>query len=208
MPDSPYGYTDHGGTPHCNNCGFPMGACSCESGNKTRESGNKICFPASAEVLTPNGTRLIAELVAGNDVYAFGQDGRIGVQSIIRRKDYPKTNILSIHADNGAPVRVTASHSILTEKGWKRVGNLKPGDVFFEYYDGTLAPRVVRHFTREATPETVHNLIVSNCYTFVVRGCIAHSFTYFRSPRMFLSRVVQASAKLVSAQSQPTQATT
>lgn len=146
------------------------------------------CFPASTQILTVSGMKSIAEIEAGEMVVAYGTDGALSSQKVLKRKNHGPTQILRVVTDDGKYLRVTGGHSVLTSAGWRRINQLQPDDILLSMVDGVLTKNVVLTIEVEANCEPVYNLIVDGDYTFLPEGCIAHSFTYFRTPRIWFSR--------------------
>lgn len=145
------------------------------------------CFPSDTDVLTPKGWRKIDELEHGEFVQSHDSSGRIMCNRIIKRTDHAPTQIFEIQFEEGThTLRATGSHSVLTGRGWQKVRDLKVGDQLGSIDENKAELSQTVLFVEETRArEIVHNLIVEGDYTFIVRGCIAHSFSHFRELRMF-----------------------
>jgi len=153
--------------------------------------GGNGCFPADTPILTPRGWRRIAEIKAGDIVLARTWTGRLAPRPVIRRKDYSESRILSVVSDSGEVLfRITRSDSVLTAQGWRRIDQLQPGDELHGLDErGTETVVKVGRIVDTELVEPVHNLIVARSYNFLVQGCVSHSFTYFRIPRIVASEI-------------------
>jgi len=161
--------------------------------------GKPSCFPSSAQVLTPGGWRRIADIKSGEIVLARKGNGEFIRQHVIMRKDYAPCQIAYVVGSDGSELlRVTRSHTVLTDGGWRMVDHLRTGDRLIGTYDGRrLSLGTVERVIDSGLLEPVHNLIVSGSYNFVAQGCVSHSFTYFRVPRMVYSEIHYRLTRLV-----------
>ena len=152
---------------------------------------NNTCFPADCQVLTPNGWRRIADIEPGEFVMTRKSSGRLQPRRVLARKDYAPCRIAAVLGDQGQELfRVTRSHTVLTTRGWCMVDRLHAGDRLVSIDPtGSQTVHEVGAVVDSGAIEPVHNLIVAGSYTFVARGCVSHSFTYFRALRMALSEL-------------------
>jgi hypothetical protein len=89
--------------------------------NKNNKEGG--CFPATAEVLTPNGERSIATVSRGDVVLSFDLLHQKLVERLVtKRCEYGAFTIWKIEFGmNRAALRVTGHHTLLTQRNWVRV---------------------------------------------------------------------------------------
>ena len=99
----------------------------------------------------------------------------------------------------------------MTSRGWLTVGKLKNGDVISQVNGNKkIQSCVVTSIEDSLHVEAVFNLIVSGDYTFVTKGCVAHSFTHFRLMRIIASKVLNfilKSRPIIKVSSDPTMKT-
>lgn len=160
-------------------------------------SGGGSCFPSDADVMTPTGWRKISNLSSGDRVIAIDREGRRHSRQVLRVREYRPAPILEVRT-SGESVAVTPSHSLLTECGWRRVADLRQGDALLQIAgDHSLQRVTVQSVNATGRFEPVFNLVVESDYTFVVRGCLAHSFSYLRLVRIFAWEAKQRIARMV-----------
>ena len=154
---------------------------------QTKSSGGgATCFPGDMRVFTLHGLRRIDGIEPGDRVFSISPNGSIEARGVLRRKSHAPNKIAEIIDLDGKRVfRATLSHSVLTEHGWKTVSDLCAGDVVISYDDaGRKKTSELQSVRLQDTLEPVYNLIVERNYSFLVEGCAAHSFTYFRTARI------------------------
>jgi hypothetical protein len=148
------------------------------------------CFPSDARVLTPQGYRRVIDVVAGDLVIGYGEDGTLRTETVTRQLDHSATDILSIRfLDGKQPLRTTINHTLLTDRGWLRADKLKDGDCL-SCVSGNrrMETRVVGSLVMEPA-ERVFNLHTTGAHNFVVEGVIAHNFTVLRTLRTWAHRL-------------------
>ena len=155
--------------------------------NQQGLSDRDSCFPSDTEVLTLKGWCQIDDLIPGDFVQSYHPSGRIVCNRIIKRTDHALTKIYKVHFEDGHDtLRATGSHAVLTDRSWQKVRDLKPGDRLASVTERKeRLTQTVRLIEEQSCRAIVHNLIVEGNYTFIVRGCVAHSFSHFRELRMF-----------------------
>lgn len=161
--------------------------------------GGGTCFPPNARVLTPSGWRRIADIEAGDEVLAHAADGQLRPQAVVRRRDHEPAALVAVLGRNGDEIlRATPEHTVLTNGGWTTIGELREGEHLpCVSSAGSESVHIVAGVVATDTVMPVHNLIVAGDYTFVVKGCIFHSFTYFRSLRVLLGRLGRSAASVL-----------
>lgn len=164
------------------------GASQHNSSNAT--STGSSCFPSYTQILTPIGWQDITQLNTGDDVMSLNRQGEIQKRRILRVKEYQPNQIVTVHTD-GDSFDTTRSHSIMTQRGWVTVAQLQAGDVITQMNQRQqFETQVISAVENNGKTEPVFNLIVQGNYTFIVKGCVAHSFTYFKVFRMITHEVL------------------
>jgi hypothetical protein len=143
------------------------------------------CFPATARVLTPAGTRCIADLEPGDLVISYRPGLAATVQPVTRKLQHCEISILRVALADGTALRVTANHTVLTARGWLRVDQLGEGDLLIQA-DGSS--RVSEVWTEPAL-KPVYNLHTAGEHNFIVDGVVVHNFTMFRTIRTWMHRL-------------------
>lgn len=143
------------------------------------------CFPASTLILTPNGMRKISTMQAGDQVISFAQDRLTPrVSTVTKRLDHAKTVIWEIGTTyRSTPIRCTAIHAYLTNRGWVQARHLCIGDELIGASAHGKAPHRVTKISEGASLELVYNLHTSSDHTFVADGFVVHNFSHFRMLR-------------------------
>lgn len=155
---------------------------------KNAKKGNQNdCFPAGTQISTPSGLRSIESLKKGDFVSSPS----------LKKRENTTCKILGIHEnqdclvweitlENGKVIRTTRSHSFFDGSRWLRAVDLKiSGQIL------TMDPISGRNYQKikkseeTTSAEPVYNLIVEKNFTYLADGVAAHSFSYFRGPRMF-----------------------
>lgn len=149
--------------------------------------GKKTCFVGSTPILTPDGWRPISELRQGDPVVSYDETaGTSSVRQVKRLREHKPVNIWEVHlVEHEGPISTTRSHTFLTNRGWRRTSQLRPGDVMT-----TVAGHeaVVASVVETGRVAPVFNLLTEVEHTFVAHGCVAHNFTYFRRVRVWWHR--------------------
>jgi recombination protein RecA len=103
-------------------------------GNRTRVKVVKNkCFAAGTLVFDPTTglTHPIEEIVAANTgthVMAADKLGKLHVRPIVQRFDQGEAECIGLRLRDGTVLRVTADHTVLTDKGWRAASDLGTGD--------------------------------------------------------------------------------
>lgn len=160
--------------------------------------GGSSCFPGDALVRTATGWKQIRNIEPGTKVTALDEDGRFVEREVLRKKTHGKSEIREVRDTTGATIfRATGSHSVLTKAGWKRVDRLKKGDVVVSYEeDNKTQVTQVGINVEVGSEENVYNLVVAGEFTFLVKGCTAHSFTNARELQVSLWRAKTVAKKI------------
>ncbi|MGO9058021.1 MAG: hypothetical protein ACLQU2_11655 [Candidatus Binataceae bacterium] len=140
--------------------------------------------------MTPKELVRLDGLKAGDLVTSWQQDTRRWVSRSVKKVIfYGRSPITHLDLSDGSTVRVTDHHTILTPKGWKKVGSLREGD-YLTSGDGEARQARVLRIRRTGEIVPVYNLHCEGEYNFVADGVIAHCFTTLRAPRVALNRIV------------------
>lgn len=150
------------------------------------------CFPAETKILTPNGWKRIVDLSRSSLVLSRDSNNNLRTSRVVRFVEHAPRKTLAVSLSDKTSFSATRVHSILTGRGWLRVGQLRRGDKVYRFdSDGKLSNGSVLSVTSNENLEQVYNLVIGENFTFIVQGCVAHSFTYFRSLRMFSYRALE-----------------
>ncbi len=153
--------------------------------------GGGGCFTSDTKVKTADGWKEIHLINEGDGVISINNDGQLATRKVLRKKMHLNRRTLRVQTNNSS-FGVTEIHSIKTANGnWKRVGQLNVDDVLTHLDDNDQVAEQTIQCIEKGCSETVYNLIVEGDYTFIVDGCIAHSFTYFRASRIFYYELVR-----------------
>lgn len=136
------------------------------------------CFPGDVRVWTPTGPRRIDDVVVGSQIISFDPSARRFVaRPITGVLTHPGAHVCHLEfSSRRAPLRTTANHSFLTERGWLRADRLVRGDRLVA--NGSAPEARVETVKFSMSVEPVYNLITAGEHTFVVEGVVAHNFTF------------------------------
>lgn len=150
------------------------------------------CFTGDTQIRTPLGERRIDSLRQGDEVLSWDAATQsLRTRKIKQVRQYGPSTVSSVELDNGNRFSATRLHSIMTRRGWRRVGALVTGDTV-----QTDAGQVkVRAVTPQRTKERVYNLITAGEHNFIANGVVAHNFTVLRRTRAGLHSAVEAIQK-------------
>lgn len=153
-------------------------------GKSPQTTGTNSCFPASAAVMVPGGSKPIGEIAAGEMVLAVDGRGNCMPRRVLRALRHPPADTVTISLSTGRSLVVTPNHSVWVNGRLEQAGHVRPGDAIRVRLDGgVLGVAVVESACIRPGSEAVCNLVVEQDFTFVVEGVIAHSFTRFRMAR-------------------------
>ncbi|MDP2311626.1 MAG: Hint domain-containing protein [Pseudomonadota bacterium] len=184
----------HAGSGYtCTGCGDfwqPSGRAWCAycggwTSNYSTDPPVNSCFPGEVPVLTPRGQRRIAEIEVGAKVLSYDTaTRRFLARPVTRVLVHPASRVWEVDfASRRKPLRTTAYHTFLTERGWVRTDRLRAGDRLVA--EGGADPRILR-VVESSVVEPVYNLVTAGEHTFVAGGVVAHNFTFLRSARTLL----------------------
>ena len=179
--------------PHCNGGGSDKDNVSCPYCKGTGRQGD--CFPGDSKVMTPFGWRNICELKEDDIVLSYDRDGSLSQRRVMRKNSYSNSSsIVNVVSHNDSlSFSATKSHSIKTARGWILVNKLVAGDKIVSLDDkGRISNHTLKKVEESNRHEPVFNLIIEGNFNFIVKGCVAHSFSYFRILRMLYHTVRNA----------------
>jgi hypothetical protein len=130
------------------------------------------CFPAGTLVLVPGGSKRIEVIRAGETVTTIGPDGR-PARGVVREVFTSKNQLVEVRTDNGTVVTTAAQPLCLVEGGFRKSGDLKPGDRVWQWRDGRRVETVVRAVTATGKEAAVFNLILGDSAVFVAGNFLA-----------------------------------
>jgi hypothetical protein len=152
--------------------------------------GSGSCFPGDTSIMTPKGEQRIDALKRGDFVLSWNEARSEMVPRRIKRVEvHASTLPVNVRLDSGTELRVTGNHTVLSNRGWKRVDALKSGDALHTVANGSAKIVAV---TTAKVKENVFNLITEGEHTFIAGGVIAHNFTTLRRLRTALHQVAEA----------------
>lgn len=157
------------------------------------------CFAGYSKVLTPSGWVEIRSVEPGDYVISLDSNGLLSSRAVLKKMSHKNKRTLEIDVGE-TTINVTPIHSVQTFTGeWKHIGSLKQGESI-KYINGKmlLADHKIMQI-RRCDSEDVFNLIVEDNFNFIVEGCVAHSFSYFKTIRSTAYKVVANTRLLVNA---------
>jgi len=141
-------------------------------------------------ILTPAGHRELGDIEPGDTVFSVDSAGQIVRATVTHKKSYAPSSITRIVLTGEVcDLRTTAHHSFMTDAGWRRAGQLEPGDTLIQV-DACGASRLQRiQSIALEDPEPVFNLHTTGPHNFIVEGVLAHNFTELRWLRSWACRL-------------------
>ena len=82
------------------------------------------CFPAGTVIHTASGTKLIEDIVTGEEVWSYDEEnGTVALKAVtaIMQREVDATVEISLE---GETIETTAEHPFYTQEGWKAAGDL------------------------------------------------------------------------------------
>ena len=152
----------------------------CEEQKKS--SANEVrrktsgCFSSDTEVMTPNGSKKISEIVIGDEVIAFDEAGNLKESYVTNTFHHhsEKYELYRYHLNNGVYVDVTKNHPVLSKNGdFVEIGSLSIGDSLVSH--DNVNPTITNieflgdHF--------VYNISVDKYSTYIANGIRVHNKT-------------------------------
>lgn len=142
---------------------------------QARARSNNTCFPGDVRVRAIDGWRRLDSLGPSDVVVSHGAEGLAGEAEVLCLRQYQAARIWEIALENGTRVRATRHHRFRTARGWTTLGRLRRGDVLV-CEDGVSR---IAHVEDTGRNQEVFNLIVAAPHTYLVEGCVVHSFSSF-----------------------------
>lgn len=173
----------------CDTCGG-TGSVQDYSSGGGGGTGVRDCFPGDALVWTPGGAVRMDSVAVGQIVLGLDSSGCVVPTEVVRvvrhRRPHPILQVVSSQEE--LSFFATKRHPVRTLRGWVRVKGLRPGDkLSYVNEGGEVRCHEVLGVEATERSEPVFNLVVDGDNTFLVKGCVAHSFVYFRRLRTLLS---------------------
>jgi len=119
------------------------------------------CFTADTLVLTDNGAKRIADVAVGDVLLTSNSQGKIKTSQVSKALRFKNDHYFIINEQ----IKVTKMHRFFTEAGWKRVRDLKIGDMV-QKSDGTFEAIRSKELVRAKL--TVYNLEIKDDHNFYV----------------------------------------
>ena len=172
---------------YCPHCGNPMvkeGICeSCATQDGWVDKGKnphgikRGCFPAGTKIFTPSGNLPIETFAEGSSVLCWCRNTHKLIEGqVLALKIHECSIITRLSLSNGAELKTTEAHSILTPQGWRKVSQVETGDTVLTVFGA----QYVTHIHESVRSEPVFNLVTWPENNFIADGAIAHNFTYFK----------------------------
>ena len=132
--------------------------------------GDMSCFTGDTFVLMGNGSqKAIADIVVGDTVLAFSEDGALVPQPVTRTWVHFEKEVIDVDG-----VKVTPEHRFLLPSGeYAHIGDLSVGDEVVNA-DGTT--HVIGSIEAVSGTHTVYNLTVNDLHTYVAGGFRVHNW--------------------------------
>jgi hypothetical protein len=144
-------------------CGTPTTCSACCGGVY-----QSTCFTSDMKISLKEGAKPIGQIKEGDLVKSFDLEKKqivySKVNSIIKRE------VDSFYLIN-EKIEVTQEHPFYTDQGWKKVKELKVGDLLFDGKD-YIAIKDIKEITRKVM---VYNLSVGSLENFFAEGVLVHN---------------------------------
>ena len=145
------------------------------------------CFVGDTRIFTPSGVRKIKDFRPGDLVWSWNLEKK---QRVARRvqalKSYEPFSVVCITFKCGELINriiSTHNHPFLTQTGWRAGGKLRSGNILLYIDSQGDAVNADIQSVANAGREEVYNLRTEGEHNFIVDGCVAHNFVWFRSVR-------------------------
>lgn len=132
------------------------------------------CFLPGTPVLTPDGSRPIETLQAGDSIYAFDENDMPVITRVLDTYRVVRDHYYMLHTEH-FEVNATAEHPFYTSHGFVTVEDLKPGDSLYLYENGSLSVETLRSIDAVYTPTIAYNLQVDEPHTFFANSFAVHN---------------------------------
>jgi hypothetical protein len=144
------------------------------NGIAVHNKGGGGCFAEGTPVLTPRGEVAIERIRPGDQVIAVDRSGR---PVIVRVKETHRTQspVLVLQTTRGG-LSTTSEHPVaIAEGGFRKAGDLAPGETIMAWRDDGMMPAIVTGKLRRTDDELVYNLTVEAPHTFIAGGFVVHN---------------------------------
>jgi len=152
---------------------------------------NMGCFTADTLISTPTGEKPIVNMKKGDKVISFA-NGKRTVETVKSKIVYPVQTVWDFELSNGKTVSATNHHTMLTDSGWKKFGDITVGKDKLICSDGKSV--IVKH-KKNARMELVYNLTTTGCHNFIANGLVAHNYTFARKFRSVFHTILEKFGK-------------
>lgn len=145
------------------------------------------CFHGDTLIQTPHGARPIKEVKIGTMIMSWNAaSAQLVERPVTAVKVHKSADIIAVELEDGNLLKVTPNHTVLSSKGWRRIGKLRPGDDIICSSDKRVT---IKTMTQVADKAEVYNIITKGEHNFVADGVVAHNFTILRRTRTALHRL-------------------
>ena len=144
---------------------------------------NRACFDGNTLIDTPYGQKKLSTLRRGDKIFSY-KNNQKKVEYVTENLTHTPSKVWDFEFSNGKKITVTEEHTILTQRGWKKIGNLVVGE------SKIVCPNTGNSFyiTHKCKPriKLVYNLRTTGSHNFIANGVVAHNFTFARKLRSAL----------------------
>lgn len=97
--------------------------------------GCDFCAPAGTKILTPNGSKNIEDIRAGDIVYSYDVENgqRIEDEVTVPMSRQYEGDLIEIEAENGSIMRLTPEHEVYTKRGWIKASEVQEDDEIMHF---------------------------------------------------------------------------
>ncbi len=139
---------------------------------RVAEGSGGGCFPAGTKILTPNGTRNIEDMQAGDTIWAFDEKGHVRPAAVKEVHTHEAEQVCR-YEYWGGEVRATPNHWVLNQySAFAEIGSLEPDKDALVDYRGHLRPLKSAHLEGV---EKVYNFTVEPYHTYFADGIRVHN---------------------------------
>lgn len=146
------------------------------------------CFTGDTMIETPSGKKKISAMKRGDKIISYSK-GKKTTEYVKNAVVYPPAKVWDFILSNDTKVSATDHHTVLTTKGWKKLGDLVVGESKLVCPD-TGKHVIIKHKTNPRR-ELVYNLHTTGSHNFIANGLVAHNFTFARRFRSLLSTLAE-----------------
>ncbi|MBI4015539.1 MAG: TIM44-like domain-containing protein [Candidatus Aenigmarchaeota archaeon] len=132
------------------------------------------CFLPGTEVSTPTGVVNIENILPGDSVYSFDENGNVLESSVKKVYEVHREGYYILRTKSSI-VNVTAEHPFLTDKGYIEAQNLNIGNEVFILSEGKLVKEAISSSEYIPNPTVAYNLEVSGEHTFFSNSFAVHN---------------------------------